>query len=283
MQIMDSIIDGIYTLPDTQMRNDAIVTVTNYLYTGKIDDDIDPVVKAMIISWLPVLGESRNKSLAGKRGGKSVKKQPVQKRNSASEAKTAKSEKCLEDKAEQNEVLLTEAQADKNTDVLTEAETVQDTVLLTEAETVQDTVLLTEAETVQDTVLLTEAETAKSEKCLPKQKHQNVQSCLGNGREGNGRELKETLSNESVKKNSRFSPPTPEEVREYANSRNISIDSEHFCDVYAAKGWKVGTSPMKDWRAAVRNWARRELANNSPKQQQNDAFSRFDVVPDEVI
>ena len=163
MQIMDSIIDGIYTLPDTQMRNDAIVTVTNYLYTGKIDDDIDPVVKAMIISWLPVLGESRNKSLAGKRGGKSVKKQPVQKRNSASEAKTAKSEKCLEDKAEQNEVLLTEAQADKNTDVLTEAET------------------------VQDTVLLTEAETAKSEKCLPKQKHQNVQSCLGNGREGNGR------------------------------------------------------------------------------------------------
>jgi hypothetical protein len=32
-------------------------------------------------------------------------------------------------------------------------------------------------------------------------------------------------------------------------------------DFYESKGWKVGREPMKDWRAAARNWARREKHN----------------------
>lgn len=54
----------------------------------------------------------------------------------------------------------------------------------------------------------------------------------------------------------RFKPPTPEEVGEYATGRGYLIDAERFVDFYSSKGWMVGKSPMKDWQAAVRNWAK---------------------------
>lgn len=52
----------------------------------------------------------------------------------------------------------------------------------------------------------------------------------------------------------RFTPPTPTEVSEYAASAGITIAPDRFCNFYASKGWKVGKTPMKDWKAAVRNW-----------------------------
>lgn len=56
----------------------------------------------------------------------------------------------------------------------------------------------------------------------------------------------------------RFTPPTASEVDEYARGRGTPIDAERFCDFYASKGWKVGKSPMRDWKAAARNWAKRD-------------------------
>ena len=56
----------------------------------------------------------------------------------------------------------------------------------------------------------------------------------------------------------RFTPPSVDEVREYCNEINATISPDAFVDFYAAKGWKVGNQPMKDWKAAVRNWQRRE-------------------------
>ena len=56
----------------------------------------------------------------------------------------------------------------------------------------------------------------------------------------------------------RFVPPTPQQVREYAESRGDAIDAERFCDHYASKGWRIGRSPMKDWKAAARNWVARD-------------------------
>ena len=51
----------------------------------------------------------------------------------------------------------------------------------------------------------------------------------------------------------RFVPPTLGEVREYVRSRNSPVDPQGFIDFYEAKGWLVGKSPMKDWKAACRN------------------------------
>lgn len=55
---------------------------------------------------------------------------------------------------------------------------------------------------------------------------------------------------------SRFTPPSVEEVRVYCAERKNSVDPERFVDFYASKGWLVGKTRMKDWRAAVRSWER---------------------------
>lgn len=62
----------------------------------------------------------------------------------------------------------------------------------------------------------------------------------------------------------RFSPPTIEEVRSYCKERNNSVDAEQFIDFYASKGWKVGNTPMKDWKAAVRTWEKRDFDRRKP-------------------
>lgn len=58
---------------------------------------------------------------------------------------------------------------------------------------------------------------------------------------------------------SSFSKPSEAEVTEYFSERlgTNAADSLHpakFFDYYEANGWKVGKNPMKDWKAAVRNW-----------------------------
>jgi len=63
----------------------------------------------------------------------------------------------------------------------------------------------------------------------------------------------------------RFVPPTLEEVMAYCAERGNSVDAQRFIDFYESKGWMVGSSPMRDWRAAVRGWERDERA--SPKDQ----------------
>lgn len=60
----------------------------------------------------------------------------------------------------------------------------------------------------------------------------------------------------------RFRPPTVEEVEAYCFERNNKVDAERFVDFYASNGWRVGKNPMKDWKAAVRTWEKRE--DNSP-------------------
>lgn len=62
------------------------------------------------------------------------------------------------------------------------------------------------------------------------------------------------------RQNLRFTPPTVDEVREYCNEINATISPDAFVDYYAAQGWIYGKSgkQMKDWKAAVRNWQRRE-------------------------
>lgn len=60
----------------------------------------------------------------------------------------------------------------------------------------------------------------------------------------------------------RFRPPTVEEVEAYCLERNNKVDAERFVDYYTANGWKVGKNPMKDWKAAVRNWERKDPPDN---------------------
>lgn len=68
----------------------------------------------------------------------------------------------------------------------------------------------------------------------------------------------------------RFVPPTLAEVQSYVAERQSPVDPKGFIDFYASKGWMVGKTPMKDWKAACRNaetwerWSRTE-ASAPPK------------------
>ena len=57
----------------------------------------------------------------------------------------------------------------------------------------------------------------------------------------------------------RFTPPTLDDVLAYVRERGSDVDPQRFLDFYASKGWMVGKNPMKDWKAAVRTWEKREL------------------------
>lgn len=69
----------------------------------------------------------------------------------------------------------------------------------------------------------------------------------------------------------RFSPPSVDEVRAYCLEHGNHVDPERFVDFYASKGWLVGKNPMKDWRAAVRNWER----NSSCNEKDSEAFQNL--------
>lgn len=85
---------------------------------------------------------------------------------------------------------------------------------------------------------------------------------------------KETPKGEK-KTASRFSAPTVDEVRAYAQEKGFSIDPEHFVDYYTSNGWRVGRNPMKDWRATVRTWASRDRAQTPVQGAQSLGVGEF--------
>ena len=69
-----------------------------------------------------------------------------------------------------------------------------------------------------------------------------------------------------------FTPPTVEEVARYCAERHNSVDPETFINYYQSNGWMVGRNKMKDWKAAVRTWEKRNKENSSQKSQELDNF-----------
>lgn len=76
----------------------------------------------------------------------------------------------------------------------------------------------------------------------------------------------------------RFTPPTLAEVQAYVSERQSPVDPQGFLDFYAAKGWLVGKTPMKDWKAACRNaeswerWAKRPDKNRIRSYDADESF-----------
>ena len=69
---------------------------------------------------------------------------------------------------------------------------------------------------------------------------------------------KESIEGGQAASRSKFVKPSVEEIAAYCAERNNDIDPQQFFDFYESKGWKVGNQSMKDWKAAVRTWERRE-------------------------
>lgn len=82
--------------------------------------------------------------------------------------------------------------------------------------------------------------------------------------EGNANHEPITTNQEPVTKKktktqpSHFIPPTAEDVRGYAAEKGLALDVDKYLDHYTANGWKAGANKVKDWKATVRNWVRRQ-------------------------
>lgn len=68
----------------------------------------------------------------------------------------------------------------------------------------------------------------------------------------------------SKSKSKKFIKPTIEEIEKYCKEKEyFDVNAQQFFDYYESKGWKVGNSAMKDWKAAVRNWHSRAYGSGT--------------------
>ena len=75
-----------------------------------------------------------------------------------------------------------------------------------------------------------------------------------------------------------FVPPTVDEVRAYVNEKGYAINPEAFVDFYTSKGWMIGSNKMKDWRACVRTWVRKDKTRgrSDSQEQKESKYSSLD-------
>lgn len=115
----------------------------------------------------------------------------------------------------------------------------------------------------------------------------NKNACKNNRKQPNSTENKQNNPNVNVNDNvnanvissnedkaksvSRFVAPTLDEIQEYCKEKGFNLDAAAIYDHYTANGWVQGKNkPIKDWRAAVRQWARREGEFSKPQPQTNN-------------
>lgn len=105
---------------------------------------------------------------------------------------------------------------------------------------------------------------------------------------GKGKEKdKEKADVLRLPENRRFAPPSVSEVREYCMERGNTVNPDAFVNFYQSKGWKVGSQPMKDWKAAVRTWEqKRDGSRASPgrswKPQGQQSYD-FDALENQLL
>lgn len=80
--------------------------------------------------------------------------------------------------------------------------------------------------------------------------------------------IEENRIKESRGKPKRFIPPTHNQVKEFYNEKNFHEPADRFIDYYQSKGWMIGKSKMKDWKAAARNWIARASPDDIPSNRE---------------
>lgn len=68
---------------------------------------------------------------------------------------------------------------------------------------------------------------------------------------------KNVKNDNNDKKESRFAPPSLLEIQEYIKENSYGVNAESLFDFYSSKGWMIGKNKMKDWKASVRTWERK--------------------------
>lgn len=74
-------------------------------------------------------------------------------------------------------------------------------------------------------------------------------------------------------KSKAFVKPDIHEVDAYCRERGNNINAEAFIDYYESNGWMVGRNKMKDWKACVRTWEKKNFER--PKKEKTNSFNDF--------
>ncbi|WP_418684392.1 DUF6291 domain-containing protein [Alistipes putredinis] len=94
----------------------------------------------------------------------------------------------------------------------------------------------------------------------------------GSGKSNVGNTPKGTSADKPRKvatKRAAFVAPSLEMVKDYfLTIKGANTDSECFYDYFTANGWRTGKNPIKDWKAAARNWMRRKSEFSNTTQIQ---------------
>lgn len=116
---------------------------------------------------------------------------------------------------------------------------------------------------------------------------QNGKRIFANGKNGNTETNTETKTNTNTQLSNdskgdirakRFTPPTLAEVQSYVAERHSPVDPQEFIDFYESKGWMVGKTPMKNWKAACRNaekWERWAKAADPKEKTPDNSLAEF--------
>ena len=103
--------------------------------------------------------------------------------------------------------------------------------------------------------------------------------CKGEPTNAEGNDTSVTTSADKPRrgttKRTAFVVPAIETVKEYFSTiKGTDTDAECFFDYFTANGWRTGKNPIKDWKAAARNWVRRKSEFSTTPQKQTPHETR---------
>lgn len=96
--------------------------------------------------------------------------------------------------------------------------------------------------------------------------------CKGEPTNAEGNDTSVTTSADKPRrgttKRTAFVVPSLEIVKDYFSTiKGGDTDAECFYDYFTANGWRTGKNPIKDWKAAARNWMRRKSEFDTTTQK----------------
>lgn len=110
---------------------------------------------------------------------------------------------------------------------------------------------------------------------------QVIQQTDINNKKNNQNNNTSSIEEDREKPQKRFIPPSLEEVQAYIIEKGYSVDAESFIAFYQSKNWYVGKNKMKDWKAAIVTWEKRERENPRRPESRKTKTSESRNVNDE--
>lgn len=107
-------------------------------------------------------------------------------------------------------------------------------------------------------------------------KYQESEQQANSGRTTGEQQVNTDKKDKKVNKDKNiFTIPSIEQIKEYCQQRQNSINANSFYDYYQSKGWMIGKNKMKDWQACIRTWEHKDKKEVSPYTREEIPYNAF--------